>query len=83
MVVGGINDEKKQAKIKEEHNVEELISAKDQGISIVIDGRICSYINDFSFMCTVLSDSTYMRYYAPNDQGKIVQMHLDKVSRYK
>lgn len=63
-------------------NIEEIIWAQDLGISFVIDGRTCSYINDYHFICAILSDGSYMRDYISDDQGKIIQICLDKVSNY-
>lgn len=63
-------------------NVEEIIWAQDLGISFVIDGRTCSYVNDYHFICTILSDDRYMRDYVPDDQGRIIQIRLDIVSNY-
>lgn len=63
-------------------NTEEIKWAQDLGISFVIDGRSCSYGNDYYFICTVLSDDRYMRDYVSDDKGRIIQIRLDKVSNY-
>ncbi|ROR25704.1 hypothetical protein EDD66_11060 [Mobilisporobacter senegalensis] len=63
-------------------NIEEMIWAQDLGISFVIDNRTCSYVNDYHFICNILSDDSYMRDYIPDEQGKIIQIRLDKVSNY-
>lgn len=61
---------------------EEILWARNAGIDFVIDGRPCSYDNDYQFIHSILSDSRYMRDYIPDEQGKIIQIHLDKVSNY-
>lgn len=61
---------------------EEILWARNLGINFVIDGRPYSYDNDYQFIYSILSDSRYMRDYIPDEQGKIIQIHLDKVSNY-
>lgn len=82
MLIGEIITHQKEDESFYDANVEEIIWARNLGISFVIDGRTCSYVNDYHFIYTVLSDNRYMRDYISDEQGKIIQICLDKVSNY-
>ena len=65
--------------LKQRKDIEELMYCWSRGIIITINGRGCSYYQDFGTILQAISHGDYMRSYDNNDVGTITRLYLDKV----
>lgn len=58
-----------------------LIEMKMKGIPLFVNGIDYSH-KEFAETCMVLEKDTYMAAYIGDDDGKVIQLHFDKVTMY-